>query len=320
MSVIIDVTEETVTFDNGDATALLALAAAQAAQAAAEAAQAAAEAAETEAGITQLTGDIIAGPGAGSQAATIADGAVTLAKIADQADQTILGNNTGDPAAPVALTASETRTVLGLGSAALLDAEEDTTLSAASDDLIPTQAAVKSYVDAAVSGGGYTDEDARDAVGAALTDSGLVVVTVNDGADTIDINVPAAAGSDFRTGTDGTKALTSDAVWDAAVAVALTDGATVTPDFGAGINFTWTIAGNRTLANPTNVKPGQTGCIEITQDTGAPWLISAYGSNYRFAGGTDIVLSTAAGAIDLLFYYVTSDSKIFLSAQKAIAA
>lgn len=166
----------------------------------------------------------------------------------------------------------------------------------------------------------YTDEMARDALGTALVQSGLVTVTVNDGADTITIAVPAAVAADFLTGTSATKALTPDAVWDSAVGVVLADGATVTPDFATGINFTWTIAGNRTLANPTNVKPGQTGCIEVTQDGTGSRLISAYGSNYQFAGGTDIVLSTAIGARDLLFYYVTSDSKIFLSAQKAIAA
>jgi hypothetical protein len=169
-------------------------------------------------------------------------------------------------------------------------------------------------------GGSYTDEMARDAIGTALTDTGLAVVTVNDGADTIDINVPAAAGADFRTGTDATKALTADAAWDAAAFVALTDGATVTPDFAAGLNFTWTIAGNRTLANPSSAKEGQTGVIQVTQDGTGSRTISAYGNQYRFAGGTDIVLSTAAGAIDLLFYVVLPGPLIFLSAQKAIAA
>jgi hypothetical protein len=38
---------------------------------------------DTDTGITQLTGDVTAGPGNGSQAATIANGAVTTAKIAD---------------------------------------------------------------------------------------------------------------------------------------------------------------------------------------------------------------------------------------------
>jgi hypothetical protein len=45
--------------------------------------------------------------------AAINNSAVTLAKIANVADQTILGNNTGGSAAPVALTASQARTVLG---------------------------------------------------------------------------------------------------------------------------------------------------------------------------------------------------------------
>jgi hypothetical protein len=50
--------------------------------------------------------------------AKILNSNVTLAKIANIADQTILGNNTGGSAAPVALTASQVRTVAGLGTAA----------------------------------------------------------------------------------------------------------------------------------------------------------------------------------------------------------
>lgn len=44
-------------------------------------------------GITALTGDVTAGPGSGSQAATIANEAVTYAKIQDVAFQTLLGRN-----------------------------------------------------------------------------------------------------------------------------------------------------------------------------------------------------------------------------------
>jgi hypothetical protein len=46
----------------------------------------------------------------------------------------------------------------------------------------------------------------------------------------------------------------------------LTDGATITPNFDANQNFSVTLAGNRTLANPTNIDAGQTGSIFITQD------------------------------------------------------
>ncbi len=67
--------------------------------------------------ITALTGNVTAS-GPGSAVATIANSAVTLAKIANIADATILGNNTGGSAAPVALTVSQTKTVLGLDNVA----------------------------------------------------------------------------------------------------------------------------------------------------------------------------------------------------------
>ena len=90
---------------------------------------------------------------------------------------------------------------------------------------------------------------------------------------------------------------------------ALTDGATVTPDFAAANNFSLTIGGNRTLANPTNQTAGQSGAIVITQDgTGSRTL--AYGSNWKFAGGSAPTLTTTASAVDVLVYYVESASRI----------
>lgn len=52
-------------------------------------------------GINQLTGDVTAGPGVGSQAATIANNAVTDAKLRDSAALSVIGraaNSSGDPA------------------------------------------------------------------------------------------------------------------------------------------------------------------------------------------------------------------------------
>ena len=51
-------------------------------------------------GITQLTGDVTAGPGSGSQTATIADNAVTYAKMQDMPSNHLIGRHTagaGDP-------------------------------------------------------------------------------------------------------------------------------------------------------------------------------------------------------------------------------
>jgi hypothetical protein len=90
---------------------------------------------------------------------------------------------------------------------------------------------------------------------------------------------------------------------------ALTDGATITPDFAAGNNFSVTLGGNRTLANPTNLTAGQSGSIFITQDgTGSRTL--AYGSYWDFAGGTAPTLTTTAAAVDRIDYVVRSSTSI----------
>jgi hypothetical protein len=91
--------------------------------------------------------------------------------------------------------------------------------------------------------------------------------------------------------------------------VSLTDGATITPDFSLGNNYSVTLGGNRTLANPTNLTAGQSGIIVITQDgTGSRTL--AYGSYFKFAGGTAPTLTTTAAAVDVLAYYVESSTRI----------
>jgi hypothetical protein len=90
---------------------------------------------------------------------------------------------------------------------------------------------------------------------------------------------------------------------------ALTDGATITADFADSNNFSVTLGGNRTLANPSNIVAGQSGCIWITQDgTGSRTL--AYGTDWEFTGGTAPTLTTTAGAVDCLVYAVQSATKI----------
>jgi len=91
--------------------------------------------------------------------------------------------------------------------------------------------------------------------------------------------------------------------------VALTDGATITPDFSLANNFSVTLGGSRTLANPTNLTAGQSGVITITQDaTGSRAL--AFGSQWKFPGGTTPTLTTTANAVDDLVYFVESSTRI----------
>ena len=90
---------------------------------------------------------------------------------------------------------------------------------------------------------------------------------------------------------------------------ALTDGATIAVDFAASNHFSVTLAGNRTLANPTNIVAGQSGCIFVSQDgTGSRTL--AYGSYWDFAAGTAPVLTTTASAVDRVDYIVRTSTSI----------
>lgn len=106
-----------------------------------------------------------------------------------------------------------------------------------------------------------------------------------------------------------TNAVQSFSVAQRGTVSALTDGSTITPDFAAANNFSVTLGGNRTLANPTNLTAGQSGAIVITQDgTGSRTL--AYGTYWKFAGGTAPTLTTTASAVDVLVYYVESSTRI----------
>ncbi len=91
--------------------------------------------------------------------------------------------------------------------------------------------------------------------------------------------------------------------------VSLTDGANISVDFNAGQNFAVQLGGNRTLDNPTNCVPGQTGSIFVIQDgTGSRTL--SFGTNYKFPGGTAPTLSTGASACDRIDYITFTSTNL----------
>lgn len=92
--------------------------------------------------------------------------------------------------------------------------DNDTALAADSATKVPTQHAVKAYVDAAAlsAPGSYTDEKAQDAVAAMITQSGLLTASYNDAGNAETLDVPAAVASDLNTGTSTSKAVTPDAL------------------------------------------------------------------------------------------------------------
>ena len=81
----------------------------------------------------------------------------------------------------------------------------------------------------------------------------------------------------------------------------LSDGANISWDLNANQVAKVTLAGNRTLDNPTNQKAGSTYILRIIQDgTGSRTL--SFGSAYDFPGGTAPVLTAAANAVDVLTF------------------
>lgn len=124
-----------------------------------------------------------------------------------------------------------------------------------------------------------------------------------------------ATASEARALTSDKVALTPKSIKDAMEEVALTDASSISVDFSAGYNFGVTLGGNRTLANPSNMKVGQSGFIRVTQDaTGSRTL--AYGSYWDRPGGAP-TLTTTAGAVDFLFYIVVSSTRIVYGLAKA---
>jgi hypothetical protein len=149
----------------------------------------------------------------------------------------------------------------------------------------------------------------------AITLSGTPLPIANGGTGTA---TPAlVAGSQIAiTGSwpNQTIAVTPAIAW-----ASLIDGATINTDASTGNNFKVTLGGNRTLANPTNLTSGTVINYRFKQDgTGNRTL--AYGSKFKFPGGTAPVLSTAIDSVDLMVcIYEPTDDILMCNMLKAFA-
>lgn len=172
---------------------------------------------------------------------------------------------------------------------ALMDSEVDADIKTLS---LPASTTISTY--------GASLIDDADA-GTARTTLGLGTAAV----------LAETTAAEFRNNT-ADRALSTDQVWSAAAEVTLTDAASITVDMDSFINAVVTLGGNRTLANPTNEKVGQSGHIRVVQDgTGSRTL--AFGTDYEFAGGTAPTLTTTASAEDMLFYKVIAANRILIT-------
>ena len=83
---------------------------------------------------------------------------------------------------------------------------------------------------------------------------------------------------------------------------ALTDGATIGWNAATQQVAGVTIAGNRTMAAPTNIPQGRFISVRVKQDgTGSRTL--SWNTVFKFPGGTAPTLSTAANAVDLFIFW-----------------
>jgi hypothetical protein len=90
---------------------------------------------------------------------------------------------------------------------------------------------------------------------------------------------------------------------------ALTDGATIATNAFLSDAFSVTIAGNRTLSNPTNLTAGQNIVWAITEDgTGGRTL--ALGTAFTMLNGGTFAINSAAGAKTILACYADSTSTL----------
>ena len=84
----------------------------------------------------------------------------------------------------------------------------------------------------------------------------------------------------------------------------------VTPDMQNYNSFVWTLTGNITLNNPTTELAGSSG-VFIFIHSGAARTVSL-GTDWETAGGAGLTLSSTAGAVDIVPYFVQAGSNILL--------
>lgn len=93
----------------------------------------------------------------------------------------------------------------------------------------------------------------------------------------------------------------------------LTDAPTITWNVDLGIMAEVTLGGNRTLANPTNLRKGTYSLLVKQDATGGRTL--ALGTSYKTPNQVPLVLSTAANAVDLLTF-VSDGTTLYLAMVK----
>ena len=148
--------------------------------------------------------------------------------------------------------------------------------------------------------------------------------TILDDADAgaVRTTIGAGVGDATLSGTQtfsGTKSFDAVKVAKGAVHTISTTTGNITVDFADGNNQSVTLTGNPAFVEPSNQVAGQSGSIFIIQDGTGSRVVSSWHADWKFAGGTDPVLSTAASSVDRLDYIILADNSVQGVLTKAIA-
>ena len=166
-----------------------------------------------------------------------------------------------------------------------------------STTLYPTQNAVKTYVDTAITGATIVDAD---------TATKGKIKLAGDLAGTADLpTVPGLALKAPLASPTFTGTVTAPIY--ASTPQSLTDAVTIAWDPANGLNASVTLGGNRTLSFTTTPTAGSYGTLVVTQDATGGRTLTLPSTANKVLGSTStttIALSTAANAKDILnFYY-----------------
>ena len=238
-----------------------------------------------------LTADSSATNGVAWAASSVADEAITNAKLAHMAANTVKvrdANSSGDPSDKAV---ADTQILIGDGSGF--------TAAALSGDVTMANTGAVTIASTAVEN--------------SMVATGIDAAKLADGTvSNAEFQYINSLSSNAQTQIDAKAAVGTANTWTAGQRgeiTALSDGATITIDMADSNNFSVTLAGNRTFANPSNDTAGQCGSFFITQD-GTGSRTASWGTDWDFAGGTAPTLTTTAGAVDRIDYVIKDATNI----------
>ena len=238
-----------------------------------------------------LTADSTATNGVDWSAVSAADESITNAKLAHMAANTVKvrdANSSGDPSDKAV---ADTQILIGDGTGF--------TAAALSGDVTMANTGAVTIASTAVEN--------------SMVATGIDAAKLADGSvSNTEFQYINSLSSNAQTQIDAKAAVGTANTWTAGQRgeiTALSDGATITIDMADSNNFSVTLGGNRTFANPSNDTAGQCGSIFITQD-GTGSRTASWGSDWDFAGGTAPTLTTTAAAVDRIDYVILDASNI----------